>query len=112
MANPKDEPITATLDKMPEMQVTVSAKPYPVHAHDHPYSIAANRIHELEERIRRLEKDNRSLRLLAIHGIIYRLDSLRNDELAKKYPNPVRVERWSAGIRRFRAAYERIKAGL
>lgn len=54
MGSPNDEPLTATFDMMPEMQVVVG--PCQVRPHDHPYSIAANRIHELEGTVRDLQR--------------------------------------------------------
>lgn len=104
-------------------------KDYPVFAHDtshgfhSAYAIAANRIHTLEESnkekdkaIAKMEREaaalrdsNLSLRLLAIHGLIYRLDSLIKEELGKQYPNAGRVQRWSAEVGRLRISYERLK---
>lgn len=101
-------------------------KDYPLftHAdHSHPYALAAKRIHELE--VSNKEKDeaiaqmecaaaasdrlNLSLRLLAIHGLIYRLDSLIKEEMAKEYPNAGRIQRWSAEVGRLRISYETLK---
>lgn len=101
-------------------------KDYPLftHAdHSHPYALAAKRIHELEvsnrekdEVIAQMERDaaasgrlNLSLRLLAIHGLIYRLDSLIKEEMAKEYPNAGRIQRWSAEVGRLRISYETLK---
>lgn len=101
-------------------------KDYPLftHAdHSHPYALAAKRIHELEtankekdEVIAQLEREaaasgrlNLSLRLLAIHGLIYRLDSLIKEEMAKQYPNAGRIQRWSAEVGRLRISYETLK---
>lgn len=101
-------------------------KDYPLftHAdHSHPYALAAKRIHELEtankekdEVIAQLEREavaagrlNLSLRLLAIHGLIYRLDSLVKEEMAKQYPNAGRIQRWSAEVGRLRISYETLK---
>lgn len=101
-------------------------KDYPLftHAdHSHPYALAAKRIHELEvsnkekdEVIAQLEREavatgrlNLSLRLLAIHGLIYRLDSLIKEEMAQQYPNAGRIQRWSAEVGRLRISYETLK---
>ena len=101
-------------------------KDYPLftHAeHSHPYALAAKRIHELEaankeknEVIAQLERDavalrrlNLSLRLLAIHGLIYRLDSLIKEEMAQQHPNAGRIQRWSAEVGRLRISYETLK---
>lgn len=101
-------------------------KDYPLftHAdHSHPYAIAAKRIHELEvsnkekdEVIAQMEREavalrrlNLSLRLLAIHGLIYRLDSLIKEEMTKQYPNAGRIQRWSAEVGRLRIRYETLK---
>lgn len=101
-------------------------KDYPLftHAdHSHPYALAAKRIHELEvsnrekdEVIAQMERDavasgrlNLSLRLLAIHGLIYRLDSLIKEEMAKEYPNAGRIQRWSAEVGRLRISYATLK---
>lgn len=109
-------------------KVHAPVKSYPLappSGHDHPYAIAANRIHALEwsnkqlaagndnlaKKVRELSTVNLSLRKLALHGLIYRLDSLINSELAKQYPNPVRVRRWTEERMRFTVAFERIKAG-
>lgn len=101
-------------------------KDYPLftHAdHSHPYALAAKRIHELEAAnnekaevisqmageavaLRRL---NLSLRLLGIHGLIYRLDNLIREEMAKEYPNAGRIQRWSAEVGRLRISYETLK---
>jgi len=58
-------------------------KEYPVDTHSHPYAIAEHRIKMLEDANKALRKENAdlrkknlSLRSLAIHGIIYRLESL------------------------------------
>lgn len=101
-------------------------KDYPLftHAeHSHPYALAAKRIHELEAANK--EKDeviaqmageavalrrlNLSLRLLGIHGLIYRLDSLIKEEMAKEYPNAGRIQRWSDEVGRLRISYETLK---
>ena len=101
-------------------------KDYPLftHAdHAHPYALAAKRIHELEAANK--EKDevisqmageavalrrlNLSLRLLAIHGLIYRLDSLIKEEMAQQHPNAGRIQRWSAEVGRLRISYETLK---
>lgn len=101
-------------------------KDYPLftHAdHSHPYALAAKRIHELEgsnkekdEVIAQMEREavasgrlNLSLRLLAIHGLIYRLDSLIKEEMAKEYPNAGRIQRWSAEVGRLRISYATLK---
>lgn len=95
----------------------------PPSGHDHPYAIAANRIHALEwtnkqlladndnlgKQVRELSKENLSLRLLAIHGLIYRLDSLIKEEFSKQYPNAGRIQRWSAEAGRLRIRYEDLK---
>lgn len=97
----------------------------PPSGHDHPYAMAAHRIQalewanrqlladqdNLERKIRELSAENLSLRLLAIHGLIYRLDSLIKDEFAKKYPNAGRVQRWSDEVGRLRISYEMLKKG-
>lgn len=70
---------------------------------------AADAIIRFKEENTRLSTENLSLRKLALHGLIYRLDSLINEELSKKYPNPGRVRRWSDERMRFTVAYERIK---
>lgn len=99
-------------------------KDYPLftHAdHAHPYALAARRIHELEAAnkekdavIAQLERDavaagrlNLSLRLLAIHGLIYRLDSLIKEEMAQQHPNAGRIQRWSAEVGRLRIVMKR-----
>ena len=101
-------------------------KDYPLftHAdHAHPYALAAKRIHELEAANK--EKDeviaqmageavalrrlNLSLRLLAIHGLIYRLDSLIKEEMAQQHPNAGRIQRWSIEVGRLRSSYETLK---
>lgn len=101
-------------------------KDYPLftHAdHSYPYALAAKRIHELEtanrekdEVIAQMERDavasgrlNLSLRLLAIHGLIYRLDSLIKEEMVKEYPNAGRIQRWSAEVGRLRISYATLK---
>ena len=101
-------------------------KRYPLNppsGHDHPYAVAAHRIQSLEwtnkqllvdndnleKKARELSKENLSLRKLALHGLIYRLDSLIKDELVRQYPNAGRVQRWSAERMRFTVAYERLK---
>lgn len=117
------------LHKLPEKAPSPEPpqrKAYPLFAHAehaHPYTIAANRIHALE--CANKEKDkvigqmeceavalrrlNLSLRLLAIHGLIYRLDSLIKDEMAKTCPNVGRIQRWSAEVGRLRISYETLK---
>ena len=117
------------LPKLPDKAPSPAPPPrkaYPLFAHEehaHPYAIAANRIHALE--CANKEKDkvigqmeceavalrrlNLSLRLLAIHGLIYRLDSLIKDEMAKTCPNAGRVQRWSAEAGRLRISYETLK---
>jgi len=117
------------LPKLPEKAPSPAPPPrkdYPLFAHaehSHPYAIAANRIHALEwankekdKVIGQMEGEavalrrlNLSLRLLAIHGLIYRLDSLIKEEFNKKYPNAGRVQRWSTEIGRLRISYERLK---
>ena len=101
-------------------------KDYPLftHAdHAHPYALAAKRIHELEAANK--EKDevisqmageavaagrlNLSLRLLAIHGLLYRLDSLIKEEMGKPCPNAGRIQRWSIEVGRLRSSYETLK---
>ena len=82
---------------------------YPVLAHDHPYAVASGRIHALEHENRRLAGENRSLRLLAIHGLIYRLDSLIKEEMGKACPNAGRIQRWSSEVGRLRISYETLK---
>lgn len=104
-------------------------KDYPVFAHDtshgfhSAYAIAANRIHALEEANKEKDKViaqmegeaaalrnlNLSLRLLAIHGLIYRLDSLIKEEMGQQYPNAGRIQRWSAEVGRLRISYETLK---
>ena len=104
-------------------------KDYPVFAHDSShgfhsaYAIAANRIHALEEANKEkdkviaqmegeavaLRRVNLSLRLLGIHGLIYRLDSLIKEEMTKKYPNAGRIQRWSAEVGRLRIRYAALK---
>lgn len=113
------------LPKLPE-KAPPPRKAYPLFAyaeHSHPYAIAANRIHALEwankekdkvieqmegeaEALRRL---NLSLRLMAIHGLIYRLDSLIKEEMAQQHPNAGRIQRWSAEVGRLRISYETLK---
>lgn len=117
------------LPKLPLKSPTPAPPPkkdYPLFTHvehSHPYALAAKRIHELEaankekdEVIAQMEREaaalrdsNLSLRLLAIHGLIYRLDSLIKEEFGKKYPNSGRVQRWSTEIGRLRISYERLK---
>lgn len=132
-------------------------KRYPLNppsGHDHPYAMAANRIHalewankqlladkdDLEKKVRelsarlhelstkafevgnaadaiikfkeensRLSGENLSLRKLALHGLIYRLDHLIGEENAKAYPNVSRIRRWTEERMRFTVAYERLK---
>lgn len=117
--------------KLPKLPEKASPAPpprkdYPLftHAdHSHPYAIAAKRIHELEETNKEKDKViaqmegeavalrrlNLPLRLLAIHGLIYRLDSLIKEEMAKQYPNAGRIQRWSAEVGRLRISYETLK---
>ena len=91
----------------------------PPSGHDHPYADLLDRNlnrlladqDNLERKIRELSAENLSLRLLAIHGLIYRLDSLIKDEFAKKYPNAGRVQRWSDEVGRLRISYEMLKKG-
>lgn len=101
-------------------------KAYPLFAHaehSHPYAIAANRIHALEwankekdKVIEQMEGEaaalrrlNLSLRLMAIHGLIYRLDSLIKEEMAQQHPNAGRIQRWSAEVGRLRISYATLK---
>lgn len=101
-------------------------KGYPLFAHaehSHPYEIAANRIHALEcannekdKVIEQMEGEaaalrrlNLALRLMAIHGLIYRLDSLIKEEMAQQHPNAGRIRRWSAEAGRLRVSYETLK---
>ena len=58
------------------------------------------------EALRRL---NLSLRLMAIHGLIYRLDSLIKEEMARQHPNAGRIQRWSAEVGRLRISYDTLK---
>ena len=117
--------------KLPKLPEKASPAPpprkdYPLftHAeHSHPYALAAKRIHELEtannekdEVIAQMEGEavalrrlNLSLRLLAIHGLIYRLDSLIKEEMSQQYPNAGRIQRWSAEVGRLRISYETLK---
>ena len=95
----------------------------PPSGNDHHYAIVANRIHALVEAnkekdtvIEQMEGEavalrrlNLSLRLLAIHGLIYRLDSLIMEELGKPCPNAGRIQRWSAEVGRLRISYETLK---
>lgn len=120
------------LPKLPEKAPSPAPPPrkdYPVFAHDtthgfhSAYAIAANRIHVLEEAnkekdkvIEQMEGEavalrrlNLSLRLLAIHGLIYRLDSLIKEEMAQICPNAGRIQRWSAEVGRLRISYETLK---
>lgn len=119
------------LPKLPDKAPSPAPPPrkdYPLFAHaehSHPYAIAANRIHALEWANKEKDKVigqmeceavalrrlNLSLRLLAIHGLIYRLDSLITDEMAKTCPNVGRIQRWSAEVRRLRVSYETLKEG-
>lgn len=113
------------LPKLPE-KAPSPRKAYPLFAHaehSHPYAIAANRIHELEwsnkekdKVIEQMEGEaaalrrlNLSLRLMAIHGLIYRLDSLIKEEMAQQHPNAGRIQRWSAEVGRLRISYETLK---
>lgn len=101
-------------------------KGYPLFAHaehSHPYAIAANRIHalewdnkekdkviaQMEGEVVALRRLNLSLRLLGIHGLIYRLDSLIKEEMGKTCPNAGRIQRWSAEVGRLRISYETLK---
>ena len=103
--------------KLPPLPKKASPAPpkkdYPVFAHDsshdHPYAIAANRIHALEKTVRELSAENSSLRKLALHGLIYRLDHLIAMERVKGYPNLVRIRRWTEERTRITFAYERLK---
>lgn len=120
--------------KLPKLPEKASPAPpprkdYPVFAHDpshgfhSAYAIAANRIHVLEEANKEKDKViaqmegeavalrrlNLSLRLLAIHGLIYRLDSLIKEEMAQICPNAGRIQRWSAEVGRLRISYETLK---
>jgi hypothetical protein len=117
------------LPKLPEKAPSPAPPPrkdYPLFAHaehSHPYAIAANRIHALEwankekdKVIAQMEGEavalrrlNLSLRLLAIHGLIYRLDSLIKEEMGKTCPNVGRIQRWSAEVGRLRVSYETLK---
>lgn len=114
------------LPKLPE-KAPPPRKAYPLFAHaehSHPYAIAANRIHALEwankekdKVIEQMEGEavalrrlNLSLRLMAIHGLIYRLDSLIKEEMAQQHPNAGRIQRWSAEAGRLRVSYETLKA--
>ena len=117
------------LPKLPDKAPSPAPPPrkdYPLFAHEehsHPYAIAANRIHALEwankekdEVIVQMEGEavalrrlNLSLRLLAIHGLIYRLDSLIEEEMGKTCPNAGRIQRWSAEVGRLRVSYETLK---
>lgn len=113
------------LPKLPEKAPPLR-KAYPLFAHaehSHPYAIAANRIHALEcankekdKVIEQMEGEaaalrrlNLSLRLMAIHGLIYRLDSLIKEEMAQQHPNAGRIQRWSAEVGRLRVSYETLK---
>lgn len=113
------------LPKLPE-KAPPPRKAYPLFAHaehSHPYAIAANRIHALEwankekdKVIEQMEGEaaalrrlNLSLRLMAIHGLIYRLDSLIKEEMAQQHPNAGRIRRWSAEAGRLRVSYETLK---
>lgn len=127
----KKLPEEGNLPGLPDTASPAPRKDYPVFAHDtshgfhSAYAIAANRIHALEEANKEKDKVieqmgreaaalrdlNLSLRLLAIHGLIYRLDGLIKDEFAKKYPNACRVQRWSAEVGRLRISYETLKKG-
>ena len=116
MTNWKNKKL-AEEEKLPPLPKKASPAPpkkdYPVFAHDsshdHPYAIAANRIHALEKTVRELSAENSSLRKLALHGLIYRLDSLIKEELSKQYPNSGRIQRWSTEIGRLRIRYETLK---
>lgn len=123
---------TNVSDKSPKGPLPTSPSPapprkrYPLNppsGHDHPYAIAANRIHalewtnkqlladndNLEKKVRELSAENLSLRKLALHGLIYRLDHLIGEENAKAYPNVSRIRRWTEERMRFIVAYERLK---
>ena len=117
------------LPKLPEKAPSPAPPPrkaYPLFAHaehSHPYAIAANRIHalewankekdkvieQMEGEAEALRRSNLSLRLLAIHGLIYRLDSLIEEEMGKTCPNAGRIHRWSAEAGRLRISYETLK---
>lgn len=114
------------LSKKAPSPVPPPKKDYPLftHAeHAHSHGLAARRIRELEaankekdEVIAQMERDavalrrlNLSLRLLGIHGLIYRLDSLIKEEMAKECPNTGRIQRWSAEVGRLRISYETLK---
>lgn len=74
--------------KLPRLPEKVSPAPrhkkeYPVNTHSHPHGIAEHQIKMLEDVNKALRKENADLRkknlvlrCLAIHGIIYRLESL------------------------------------
>ena len=118
-------------DRPPKGQLPLKSpeppkKRYPLNppsGNDHHYAIAANRIHALVEAnkekdkvIKQMEGDavalrrlNLSLRLLGIHGLIYRLDNLIKEEMAKEHPNAGRIQRWSAEVGRLRISYETLK---
>lgn len=116
-------------DRPPKGQLKSPEPPkkrYPLNppsGNDHHYAIAANRIHALVEAnkekdrvIKQMEGEavasrrlNLSLRLLAIHGLIYRLDSLIMEELCKPYPNAGRIQRWSIEVGRLRSSYATLK---
>lgn len=113
------------LPRLPE-KAPPPRKAYPLFAHaehSHPYAISANRMHALEwsnkEKDKVIEKMegeaaalrrlNLSLRLMAIHGLIYRLDSLIKEEMAQQHPNAGRIQRWSAEAGRLRVSYETLK---
>lgn len=95
----------------------------PPSGHDHLYEMVAHRIQALEwtnkqllaaqdaleKEVRELSAENLSLRLLGIHGLIYRLGSLINEEMTKEYPNAGRIRRWSAEAARLRISYKTLK---
>lgn len=70
---------------------------------------AVDAIIKFKEENSRLSAENLSLRKLALHGLIYRLDHLIGEENAKAYPNVSRIRRWTEERMRFTVAYERIK---
>ena len=119
-------PDTPPKGQLPLKSPETPKKRYPLNppsGNDHHYAIVVSRIHALVEANK--EKDeviaqmageavalrrlNLSLRLLAIHGLIYRLDSLIMEELRKPYPNTGRIQRWSAEVGRLRISYETLK---
>ncbi len=70
---------------------------------------AVDAIIKFKEETSRLSDENLSLRKLALHGLIYRLDHLIGEELAKAYPNVSRIRRWTEERARFTISYERLK---